>query len=222
MANFLLIAAGVLAVLDWVAVARKIRKLEYIAKPGVMVALLLWLGSLGGFSGQMLWFALGLFLSLWGDIFLMLPKEQLLAGLLAFLGAHLFYLVGFNATLPPANLPATVMAVGVGITTARLYRGIAAGMAASRQNSLKTPVLAYFAMISLMLLSGLLTLVRVEWETGAALLASGGALLFYLSDAILAWNRFVKPQSSSSLVVMITYHIGQALIVLGAAQQYLL
>jgi uncharacterized membrane protein YhhN len=150
-----------------------------------------------------------------------LPKEQLIAGLLAFLCAHLAYLVGFNATLPPANLPATLMAVGVGVTTARYYRGIAAGLSASRQGNLKTLVLAYLAVISLMLLSALLTLVRMEWETGAALLASGGALLFYLSDAILAWNRFVKPQPNNSLVIMITYHIGQALIVLGAAQQYI-
>lgn len=221
MADILLIAAVAIAILDWAAVARHNSRLEYFAKPGVMVALLLWVGVQGGFSGQMIWFALGLFFSLWGDVFLMLPKEQFIAGLVAFLLGHLAYLVGFNASLPPANLPSVLMAVGVGVTAARLYRGIAAGLLRSKQVSLRTPVLAYCVVLSLMLLSALLTLVRAEWETGAALLASAGALLFFISDALLAWNKFVTPLPNGRMAVIVTYHIGQILIALGAAAQYL-
>ena len=39
-----------------------------------------------------------------------------------------------------------------------------------------------------------------------------GALLFYLSDAILAWNRFVRPLPGANLGVMSAYFAGQYLI----------
>ena len=42
----------------------------------------------------------------------------------------------------------------------------------------------------------------------------GGALLFFYSDAILAWNRFVRPVPSSRIVNIVPYHVGEALLVL--------
>ena len=37
-----------------------------------------------------------------------------------------------------------------------------------------------------------------------------GALLFYASDATLAWNRFVAPMRFGPVAVMVTYHPAQA------------
>jgi uncharacterized membrane protein YhhN len=39
--------------------------------------------------------------------------------------------------------------------------------------------------------------------------------LFLLSDGVIAYNRFVREVSWAHLVVHITYHLGQLLIVLG-------
>ena len=81
---------------------------------------------------------------------------------------------------------------------------------------MKVPFLIYSITISLMVLSACLTLVKGDWIAGPALLVSGGAVLFFLSDTLLAWNRFVTHLPNAKLQVRVTYHSGQLLIVLGA------
>jgi uncharacterized membrane protein YhhN len=211
----------IIAIVDWGAVAKRWKPLEYVAKPGVMIALLAWLWSIGGFSGHLQWFAYGLVFSLIGDTFLMLPKKQFNAALMTFLIAHVAYSIGFNDTVPPLNLVSIILAVMVGTTTIRLAREILSGLDASGNSKLRIPVLLYIIVISVMLLSALLTLVRPEWSVGPALLVSAGALLFTISDMILAWNMFVAPLRYEKLTVITSYHIGQILIILGAGLHYL-
>jgi uncharacterized membrane protein YhhN len=217
----LLWLALIVAVVDWVAVQKRNKPVEYIAKPGVMVVLLIWLWQASAFQGALLWFGLGLLFSMAGDIFLMLPREQFIPGLISFLLAHLAYLRGFNQSAPPINLVSVLLVLLVGITSMQLYRRLAGGLHASGQADLKIPVLAYSALISLMLISALLSLVRPEWAEGPALVASSGALLFFLSDSFLGWNKFVAPLSYGHLRVIVTYHLGQILIVLGAVSHFL-
>jgi uncharacterized membrane protein YhhN len=221
MSYALLWLALIVAVVDWVAVQKRNKPVEYIAKPGVMVVLLIWLWQASAFQGALLWFGLGLLFSMAGDIFLMLPREQFIPGLISFLLAHLAYLVGFNQSAPPINLVSVLLVLLVGITSMQLYRRLAGGLQASGQADLKIPVLAYSAVISLMLISALLSLVRPEWAEGPALVASSGALLFFLSDSFLGWNKFVAPLSYGHLRVIVTYHLGQILIVLGAVSHFL-
>jgi uncharacterized membrane protein YhhN len=66
------------------------------SKPGVTLALLAWLVSVGGWQGHLVWFAIGMAFSLAGDILLVLPKEQLISGIAAFLLAQIAYTIGFN------------------------------------------------------------------------------------------------------------------------------
>ena len=213
--------ALILAAIDWAAVQLRNKPVEFVAKPGVMIVLLIWLWQASSFQGPLLWFGLGLLFSMAGDIFLMLPKEQFILGLVSFLLAHLAYLVGFNQSASPVNLVSLLLVLLVGITAVQLYRRLAGGLQASGHVELKLPVLAYSAVISLMLVSALITLVRPEWAEGSALLASGGALLFFLSDSFLGWNKFVAPLPYGKLRVIMTYHLGQILIVLGAALHFL-
>lgn len=220
--SYLLIGVALLvAIADWVAVATQRKTLEYFAKPGVMLVLLVWLWQASGFSGSLIWFGLGLVFSMAGDIFLMLPRERFIAGLVAFLLAHVAYVVGFNQTPTAFNLAGFILAVLVALVFLRVYRRIAAGLDASGQAALKTPVLIYSLVISVMLLSALLTLAADTWQAGAAILVSAGALLFFLSDTLLAWNKFVTPIKWGRLAVIITYHLGQILITVGAALHYL-
>lgn len=223
--NFSILFLGlaiVFALLDWLAVIRKIKTLEYIAKPGVMVALLVWLWLISGFRGGLSWFGLGLFFSLLGDVFLMLPKEQFVPGLVSFLMAHIAYIAGFTPNLPPTSLPALGLALLVTFIAAPVYRRVRNALIDKEEDSLIRPVLIYTNVISLMLLTALLTLLRPEWAKGPALLASLGALLFFFSDGVLAWNKFVAPLPWGRLAVIVSYHIGQILIALGAASHYLL
>lgn len=219
---FFLVAALVIAVVDWIAVARKWRLVGYLAKPGVMLALLAWVWQAGGFgAGRLAWFGVGLLFSLAGDIFLMLPRERFIAGLGSFLLAHVAYLVGFNAMPPPLNAASLILLLLVMITGWQIYSQVRVGLKIRGLNRLKLPVLVYMVVINLMLVSALLTLLEGAWSVSAAFLASGGALLFCVSDTFLAWNKFVRPLPFGRLRVRVTYHLGQALIVLGAVWNFL-
>jgi uncharacterized membrane protein YhhN len=209
------------AVLDWVAVGRGLKVVSYIAKPAVMVCLIAWLGVNGGWSGVLLWFTAGLIFSLAGDIFLMLPKEQFIAGLISFLLAHLAYIAGLNTTPFPVNVATLIVLILVALVSTRLFLSIARGLAATGNSKLKIPLLIYTLVLSLMLFSALLTFIRPSWSPGGALLVGLGAVLFYLSDSLLAWNKFVGPLRHGELAIMITYHLGQVMITLGAALNFL-
>jgi uncharacterized membrane protein YhhN len=52
------------------------------------------------------------------------------------------------------------------------------------------------------------------WATGRPLVGLG-ASLFVVSDTVLALGKFVQPRPWTSVVVMVTYHLAQALIVAG-------
>ena len=217
----LLFVAILFAILDWIAVARKWNKVEYILRPGVMVIILAWLILIGGTRPGIVWFCIGIFFSLAGDIFLMLPKEQFLAGLVSFLAAHLSYILGLNSNVPPVNLATLVILIFIFILFLALYQPLSTSMRNKGKHRLVLPVTIYLIVISIMLFSALVTLVRVEWQELPAILIAFGALLFVVSDTILAWNKFIQPLPRGKLLTRISYHSGQLLLILGAVIHYL-
>ncbi len=223
MNNYLLGIGLIIAALDWIAVARRFKPLEYFAKPATMLILLWWLWLATGFQGGLAWFAIGLVFSLAGDIFLMLPREQFIPGLVSFLLAHLAYIVGFNLSPPPVASASLLVVVMVAIPGVQVFRRIRAGLLTNGHQKLVLPVLLYSVVISVMLMSALLTLVRpdAEWRPGPALLVSVGAFLFFLSDTLLAWNKFVTDLPGGRVLVHIAYHLGQYALIVGAALNYL-
>jgi uncharacterized membrane protein YhhN len=222
MLNYSLLGVALLlAIADWVAVAHRWRTAEYILKPAVLIVLLVWLGLEGGFSGWMIWFALGILFSLVGDVFLLLPGLQFLFGLAAFLIAHVAYTIGFNPSLPPLSLASLILALMVALPAITIYLRVASALRNTGQTGLILPSQAYTAAISLMTISALLTLLRNEWQPGPALLVSAGALLFFMSDAILILDKFVAPIKHGRVMNMAAYHLGQILIVVGASLHFL-
>jgi alkenylglycerophosphocholine/alkenylglycerophosphoethanolamine hydrolase len=213
--------AFTIAPLDWLSVSKDWRKIEYLAKPAVILSLLAWLGINNGVSGEMIWFGYGLFFSLIGDICLLFPNKLFVAGLVCFLLTQITYTLAFNPTFPPVNIASMILAALVGITTAQVYKRISAGLAKSGHDNLKIPFLIYSIAISLMLLSATLTLIRPSWEACSAILVSSGAILFFISDLILSWNRYVNPIPNGRLLTIVTYHLGQFGIIIGAALHYL-
>ena len=208
------------ALLDWLAVYKGWKKQEYVLKPLTMLLLFIFLFvNTSGLNGVTLWFGVGIILSMAGDIFLMLPKEQFIAGLVAFLLAHIAYIIGFNQTIPPFSLPALVWAVLLGTIAAQLHKQILVGLVKQGKESLQKPILAYMAVIAIMLLSALISLSRPEWDTHAAITVSIGAALFVLSDAILVWNKFVQPIKNRRVMNIVTYHLGQIILVYGVIMQ---
>src|ERR1700687_5680181 len=92
----LLAIAAVFAVGDWIAVGRGAKRLEYVCKPATTAALAGVAATLHAADGDRQgWFVAALVLCLIGDVFLMLPADRLVPGLVAFLFAHIAFSVGF-------------------------------------------------------------------------------------------------------------------------------
>jgi len=152
----------------------------------------------------------GLAFSLLGDIFLMLPVDMFLAGLGAFLLAHLCYMGAF---FPGSDARTRLISIAVFAVF-----GIAnlAGLLPRLESAMRVPVIAY--VIALLLMAGF-ALARArslrmrEGATSAisrsARLAAIGAAFFVASDTLLAWNRFGGGIPLASLWVLATYFIAQ-------------
>lgn len=148
----------------------------------------------------------GLTLCLVGDV-LLIPKDKraFLAGIGAFMAGHLAYVLTFAArgvdadTLFAAAL--VVLALAGAVVGWLLPR-----MAASA-SKMRAPVLAYILVISAMLSMAVATW---AWRRADALLA--GAALFFLSDLLVARNRFVAPGFVNRLIGLPLYYTAQCLL----------
>ena len=206
LALFLAVAA-----LDWVAVHRQTKPLEYLAKPGCMaflIAAALALDPADGAARAAL--VVALVCSTLGDVFLMLPGRQpgtpgpnlFVAGLASFLVGHLAYVVGFALEgLEPGGL--LVGLVPVALIIATVGRGVVGAVVASDEPELAMPVRAYVAVISAMVLCAFGT------GDGRAMV---GACLFAGSDSLIAWERFVRQRPWGPVTIIVTYHLAQALL----------
>jgi uncharacterized membrane protein YhhN len=223
MSYYLIGFALIVAAADWIAVAKKWKVLEYFAKPGVIVLLITWLVINDGYQGPTIFFVVGLLFSLTGDIFLMLPDEKFLAGLISFLVAHLAYIRGFLISGFTISTAGIVIIVLVGLVGFGVLRRILNGLKAHHQEKLRLPVIIYAIVICIMLVSALFTMMipKSGWNFYPALLVSIGAILFFLSDMTLAWNKFVHRVTHGGLLIIITYHLAQIIITLGSGLNFL-
>ncbi len=177
----------------------------YVFKP-LTTALLLALALAApphGAARYQLAVAIGLALSLVGDVFLMLPGDRFVPGLCSFLLAHLAYLVAFTADVPLAAAPilfAPFAVFGLAIL-ALLWRGL---------GRLQVPVALYVLVIVSMAgqAAGRAWLLR----NPAATLAASGAALFVASDTLLSVNRFRRPFPCSQTLILGSYFLAQWLI----------
>jgi len=203
----LLAITAVVALVDWLAVSHDQHALEYVTKVGVMVGLIAVALVIPAVSGtQRAFFLVALALGLLSDVFLMLPRDLFLAGLVAALLEHLAYIGGFRARdLHVAWLAAATL---VALASAGVFLPPIVRAVSKARPALVNPVLAYVTVFVVMVASA--------GGTGSPV-ALAGALLFFYSDAILAWNRFVKPVPNGRVVNLVPYHLGQALLVLSLA-----
>ena len=206
-----------IAVLDWVAISRNWVVVHAFAKQGVMIALIAWSWFSTDWKGLLVWFGLALVFSLAGDIFLLSPR-LFLPGLVAFLLAHLAYLLGLNLNTSLLSVITFGVVLGAVGLTALIYPPIRAGLRRKPgSQNLVIPVLVYGFILSLMMLSAVAILFRTEWtNVWTAILMAAGGILFFISDNILARDRFVHPIRNGQLQVMVTYHLAQMALITGA------
>ncbi len=207
------------AVIDWIAVAQDRKRLEYVFKPATLIAFIVAafvLAADRGFDRMAVWFVLALIASLAGDVFLMLPDARwFIPGLLSFLVAQVAYILGLNPTLPP--VAALGLVAVAGIIDVIVLRHILAGVQARGEGELRVPVAVYAVVLSMMLVSGWATWLRPTWSPAGRIVVSAGATLFFASDLILAWNRFVRESRLLHVAVIVTYHLAQIALTMAIA-----
>ncbi len=178
------------AVLDWMAVARESKRGEYIAKPATLAFLLLY----AALQPEVSWALItALMFSLLGDVYLMQPLDLFIAGLSAFLIGHIAYVFAIDVSAASR----IVWLLFIVLASSPLAYKI---LSAAKPESLRLPVSGYMLVISLMVASAF---------ASGSFAAAAGALLFYASDAMIAWNRFVAPFPAARLGIIVTYHLGQ-------------
>ncbi|MBW8313137.1 MAG: lysoplasmalogenase [Rhizobium sp.] len=147
--------------------------------------------------------ALGVVFSLVGDVLLMLPQGLFLGGLVAFLLAHLCFIV---ALWPGGVLGANALAVSAYAALAAVNLGL---LWPHVPGAMRVPVLAYVAVLVLM--AALAAARAWALRGNAALsrparLAAVGGALFVLSDSLLAWNHFRAGLPLALLWVLASYY----------------
>ena len=144
--------------------------------------------------------------SLVGDVLLMQSDAYFIPGLVAFLVAHGFYIALFlqdSPRFPSGRALLATLSVGAAMLV-WLWDGLT-------DPGLKVAVPVYVGVIALMAAQaiGRATVLRDARAWGVAV----GALVFMLSDALIAVNRFVLPLPLAPLWILSSYYLAQCLIV---------
>ena len=197
------ISAGLYVYGDFI----KNRAIKYIFKPitTVLIIVLALLQQPDGYSVYSYLIISGLVLSLIGDIYLMLPSDKFVHGLVSFLIAHIFYIVAFGWGFGPYFEI-------IYLIPAAIYTLVFLWILLPKTGKMKLPVLVYALVLMIFLWQATGRYYYLAETT--ALYTFAGAVLFVISDSILAYGRFVKNYKLSPLLIHITYWGAQVAIAL--------
>ena len=194
----------------------KLFMLHYIAKPSLLTALIIffWMRSTNLSSKIRNLTLLALSFSLLGDCLLMFVDQSaqfFISGLIAFLIAHVFYIIVFlksrNSSKSPFGFIILMLLYGLG-----LFYFLKNGLA-----NMLIPVVIYMLVILTMSTSSFLRRGKVSHISFNLVFL--GAILFMISDSLLALNKFYKPLPWSDISIMLTYALAQLSLVFGILKQ---
>lgn len=168
----------------------------YLLKP-LTTALILAAATLAPASAGRAWVVGGLVLSLLGDICLMFEgNTAFMGGLGSFLLAHLAFIAAFSGGLPWGLPPAWTLLLGA----------YALGMVRvlwPRTGPLRVPVLIYSAVLFAMALAA--ARAHQAFASPASAWGLAGALMFIVSDSLLAADRFLRHHRRAQVAILLTY-----------------
>lgn len=183
------------------------KSLVYILKPAttLLIIILAILQDHSASDNYKIFIVTGLIFSLIGDVFLMLPRDRFILGLVSFFIAHIFYIgaftSGFNTLFDLIySVPAIIFAISF------LWLII------PKTGKLKVPVIVYAIMLVLFLWQATgryFSIVSIS-----AIYSFTGAVLFIISDSVLGYSRFVRSVKSNTIAIHSTYWGAQLLLAL--------
>lgn len=183
--------------LFWLGYAAELAWLRLVAKPLPALALAAYaVGRRAPLAGPI---ALGLVFGAAGDV--LLEAGFFLPGLVAFLLGHVAYIAGFTRAEPALEAArAAPFAIFVGLVLALLWPSLGA---------MRLPVTVYALAIGAMMWRAA---ARARGDDPRALLGLVGAIVFALSDALIALNRFRAPIEGVRVPILLTYWSAQLLV----------
>ncbi len=172
-------------------------KLFQIAKPLPLLLLIIY--SL--VSSQHYFLVLALAFSFLGDILLLKKEKYFIEGLISFLLAHLFFIALFIEHKSNPNVFVGIIVIVIGL----FYFGYLK----KYLGKFLFPVLLYLTVITLMVIFA------IGINSGNRSIIGVGAGLFFISDGVLAFNKFVKKFKLADAIVLLTYYLAQLLLIYG-------
>jgi uncharacterized membrane protein YhhN len=211
---FVLVSLG-----EIISIFADVPLLGMICKPAVMITLVMYYWSSQQERQEPIVYPLmvAMLLSCLGDVLLMFQQtnpNNFMFGLGAFLLAHVFYILSYKQNqgeqtgnelqgLQKIRFAFPIVLSGTGLIVI-LYNHL---------GDLKIPVVVYAGVLTYMVLVALFRFGKTN--AGSFAMVFGGAILFMISDSLIAINKFLEPISHAELWVMITYISAQFLIVRG-------
>lgn len=178
---------------------------RWVTKPLIMISLFLYYQYNGGSDKYMI-FSVALVFAWLGDVFLLLRMSQaFMLGLVSFLLMQLLYAIFFfhfikKYTVNKLLVSLVVVLIAVAFNV-QFFNDF---------GDFQIPVIVYSAAICIMVVMAVLQelsdLIRY------------GAILFMFSDLLLAYNKFIQSEEYFDILVMLSYGLGQLLIVKGSVK----
>jgi len=196
--------------------AENLNTCHYFTKPLILVSLIFffWKHCQNLDSKTKQFTFLALTFSLIGDVLLMFVDALanfFISGLLAFLLAHIMYILVF---LKQKNSAVKILPF---ITILLIYAAALFYFLKDGLDDLLLPVIVYMLVILLMVITAFLR--KGSVPKSSYILVFLGALFFITSDSLLALNKFHTPLPFSNISIMLTYSIAQLFIVFGIKRQ---
>jgi uncharacterized membrane protein YhhN len=141
----------------------------------------------------------GLLLSALGDV--ILGAGRFLPGLIAFLAAHVAYVVAFVVDERRLRLARLLPFAA--------WSASAFGLLRPGLGAMTLPVAAYMAVITLMMWRAAARVGSARTPPVAARLGLAGAIAFGASDTLIAFDRFLQPIAGAEVPILLLYWLGQ-------------
>lgn len=191
--------------------------LEVIFKPLIVISLVVYIAIHPLEKIKALVFAVsGLLFSLLGDVLLLFQKNDSLffvLGLVAFLVAHLFYIIYYLRSTDVAITSKKLKTKPIIVLAILAFGTLLFTLLFNNLGGLKIPVFAYTAVLISMNLFALNRYGKVSDESFKLIMI--GAIFFTLSDSMLAVNKFLLPIPIAKIWILGTYAAAQYFITKG-------
>jgi uncharacterized membrane protein YhhN len=161
------------------------------------------------------WVFIAIFFSWAGDILLMFETRNsifFLLGLSAFFLTQVFYIIFFHNIRMREYIRGNALLLLLAI----VYYSVLISILSPFLGQLRLPVRIYGVVLSFMLMLAMHTMFSKNKKAGTWMMV--GAILFVISDSLLALNKFYASFNYAGLLTMLPYGLAQLFIAHGAAK----